>query len=448
MEAASAADVDAAVGAARSAFSDSSPWRTMSGTERGALMHRLADLMDARARDLATLETWDNGKPYAVSLGEDLPEAAACLRYYAGWADKVHGQTIPTTARKFAYTVAQPVGVCAQIVPWNYPLVMASWKLGPALAAGNTVVLKASEQCPGVHALIGACLHEAGLGDGVVNVVTNAPEDAGEIVARLIAHPAVRRVNFTGSTHVGRIIARLAAEHLKPALLELGGKAPVLVLDDADLDAAVDGIAFGAFFNQGQICSANSRLLVHESIAEDMIERLRGRAEALVPGNPLNPATCFGSMVSQEHADRVMHFIALGRKSCRLVTGGEQVCVGESRAFIQPTIFIDAPAESEIVREEIFGPVLVVQTFQDDAQAIALANDTPYGLAASVWTKDLTRALSVSDALHVGTVSVNTVDALSPMTPFGGLKQSGFGRDLSLHSFDKYSDLKTVWIKY
>ena len=440
-----AADIDRAVASARSAF-NKRIWVGMAPAERKTILLRLAQLVREHLEELALLDTLDVGKPIADTLSIDVPGAAAILQWHAEAIDKLYDEVAPTGNRDLALIRRVPLGVVGVVVPWNFPLDLAIWKIAPALAIGNSVVLKPAEQSPLSALRLAQLATQAGLPDGVLNVVPGFGHEAGKALG---LHRDVDCLAFTGSTEIGKMFQTYAGQsNMKPVWLETGGKSPCLVFPDADMEMAADKAAQGIFFNQGQICSATSRFLVHESIAEDMIERLRGRAEALVPGDPLNPATRFGSMVSQEHADKVMNFIELGRKSCRLVTGGEQVCVGESRAFIQPTIFTDAPAESEIVREEIFGPVLVVQTFQNDAQAIALANDTPYGLAASVWTQDLTRALSVSDALHVGTVSVNTVDALSPMTPFGGMKQSGFGRDLSLHSFDKYSDLKTVWIKY
>ncbi len=323
---------------------------------------------------------------------------------------------------------------------------MATWKLAPALAAGNSVVLKPAEQSPLSALRLAELAAEAGLPDGVLNVVPGYGEEAGQALGR---HGDVDCLVFTGSTEVGKMFQRYAGEsNMKQVWLETGGKSPNLIFADADLEAAADKAAFGIFFNQGEVCSANSRMLVHESIAEEMIERMRLRAAAIRPGNPLDPATKMGAMVDARHAERVAGFIASGRQSSRLVAGGERLTIGGSDAFIEPTIFADVPRAARIAREEIFGPVLAIQTFRDEAEAISLANDTVYGLAASVWTKDLSRAMAVSEALVAGTVSVNTVDALSAMTPFGGMKQSGFGRDLSLHSFDKYTALKTTWIAY
>ncbi|MEJ5142712.1 aldehyde dehydrogenase [Gluconobacter albidus] len=440
-----AGDIDRAVVSGRAAF-ESAVWSGLTPAERKAVLLRWAQLVRDNLEELALLDTLDVGKPISDTLTIDVPGAAAILQWHAEAIDKLYDEIAPTGGRDLAMVRRVPLGVVGVVVPWNFPLDLAIWKIAPALAVGNSVVLKPAEQSPLSALRLAELGSEAGLPAGVLNVVTGFGHEAGRALG---LHPDVDCLAFTGSTEIGKLFQGYAGEsNMKQVWPETGGKSPCLVFPDADLEAAADKAAWGIFFNQGQVCSANSRLLVHETIAQDMIGRLKARAEALVPGNPLDPSTRLGPMATAEHADRVAGFIEAGRQSGTLVTGGGQLTHGASRAYIQPTVFADVASDATIVREEIFGPVLVVQTFRDEDEAVALANDTPYGLAASVWTRYITRALSVSDRLNAGTVSINTVDALSPMTPFGGMKQSGFGRDLSLHSFDKYSALKTVWIKY
>lgn len=438
-------DIDRAVTAARRAFNDKR-WSGKTPSERKDVLLKLADLIRENVPEFALLETLDMGKLIKDSSTIDAPGSAHFFQWHAEAIDKLYDEIAPTGGRDLALIRRVPLGVIGAVVPWNFPLDMATWKLAPALATGNSVVLKPAEQSPLSALFLAELACEAGLPDGVLNVVPGYGEDAGQALGR---HEDVDCLVFTGSTAVGKMFQRYAGEsNMKQVWLETGGKSPNLIFPDADLDAAAEMAAFGIFFNQGEVCSANSRLLVHASIKDEMVERMKALAEAITPGDPLDPASTLGAMVDRAHTDNVMRLVESGKQSSRLVTGGERVTLNGSDAFVTPTIFDNVESEHEIAREEVFGPVLTVQSFSSDEEAIAIANDTVYGLAASVWTRDLSRALGVSDALNAGTVSVNTVDALSAMTPFGGVKQSGFGRDLSLHAFDKYSALKTTWIKY
>ncbi len=440
-----AADIDRAVAAARAAFEDGRWSRLAPGARKETLL-RLAALIRDHIPELALLESLDMGKLVREAATIDAPGSAHFFQWHAEAIDKLYDEIAPTGPGDLALIRRVPLGVIGAVVPWNFPLDMATWKLAPALATGNSVVLKPAEQSPLSALRLAELAVEAGLPDGVLNVVTGYGEEVGEALGR---HPDVDAIAFTGSTPVGKLFQRYAGEsNMKQVWLETGGKSPNLVFADADLDRAADMAAFGIFFNQGEVCSANSRLLVHQSVAEEMAARMVERAAQHQPGDPLDPASRMGPLVTREHADQVMSFIASGRQSAQLLCGGERVTLSGSDAYVQPTIFLGAARDARIVREEIFGPVLSIQTFATEDEAVAMANDTPYGLAASVWTRDLDRALRVSDRLHAGTVSVNTVDALSAMTPFGGMKQSGHGRDLSIHSFDKYTALKTVWMKY
>ncbi len=440
-----AEDIDRAVIAARRAFADGR-WSGKTPAERKEVLLRLAALIRENVPELALLDSLDMGKLVKDAASIDAPGSAHFFQWHAEAIDKLYDEIAPTGGRNLAMVRRVPLGVVGAVVPWNFPLDMATWKLAPALATGNSVVLKPAEQSPLSALRLAELAAEAGLPDGVLNVVPGFGEDAGQALGR---HPDVDCLVFTGSTAVGKLFMRYAGEsNMKQVWLETGGKSPNLIFPDADLDRAADMAAFGIFFNQGEVCSANSRMLVHESIADEMIDRMAARAAQALPGDPLDPSSAMGSMVDRSHADTVMRFIAQGRAEARLVCGGERVSLNGSDAFIQPTVFAGAGSDARIVRDEIFGPVLSIQTFRTEDEAVAMANDTVYGLAASLWTRDLSRALDLSARLHAGTVSVNTVDALSAMTPFGGMKQSGFGRDLSLHSFDKYSALKTTWISY
>jgi len=440
-----AEDIDRAVKVARRAFEDRR-WSGKTPGERKEVLLKLAALIRENVPELALLDTLDMGKLIKDSSTVDAPGSAYFFQWHAEAIDKIYDEIAPTGGRDLAMVRRIPLGVIGAVVPWNFPLDMATWKLAPALAMGNSVVLKPAEQSPLSALRLAELAAEAGLPDGVLNVVPGYGQDAGQALGR---HPDVDCLVFTGSTGVGKLFQRYAGEsNMKQVWLETGGKSPNLIFAAADLDKAAEMAAFGIFFNQGEVCSANSRMLVHADVADEMVARMEARARAIVPGDPLDPASTLGSLVDRAHTDTVMGFVEAGKREARLVCGGERVSLNGSDAFVQPTIFVGASQEARIVREEIFGPVLSIQTFRDEEEAVAMANASVYGLAASVWTRDLSRALSLSDRLNAGTVSVNTVDALSAMTPFGGIKQSGFGRDLSIHSFDKYSALKTVWIKY
>jgi len=441
------ADVDAAVAAARRAFDDGATggWVRMDAADRAVILWRIADLMEARKDELARLEVLDNGKPLREA-GIDIREAIDAFRYYAGWCTKLQGDTIPVRGSVLNYTLREPVGVVGAIIPWNFPLLMASWKVAPALACANTVVLKPAEQTPLSALELAAIAQEAGLPPGALNVVTGFGESAG---AALVRHGDVDKIAFTGSTAVGRTIMREAAGTLKKVSLELGGKSPNIVFEDADLDAAARGASAGIFYNAGQCCTAGSRLLVQRSIHDALVEKLAERAARLQPGDPLDPKTRIGPLVSQEQLERVLGYIDRGRsEGARLVTGGARAPYGgEERGYwVQPTIFADVSAEHTIARDEIFGPVLAVLPFDDEEAAVRLANETVYGLAAGIWTNDLKRAHRVASRLRAGTVWINTYHPLDAASPFGGYKQSGYGRELGAYALDLYTQVKSVWV--
>ncbi len=442
-----ATDIDRAVKAARRAF-DEGPWSTMTPAERSRLIWRLADLIEERSEVLAQLETLDNGKPLAVARRDDLGGTVDYFRYYAGWPTKVEGATVPVSvANTFAYTLRQPVGVCGQIIPWNYPLMMAAWKVAPALAAGCTIVLKPAEQTPLSALLLGELCLEAGIPAGVVNVVTGYGETAG---AALAAHPAVDKIAFTGSTEVGRLILRAASQsNLKKVSLELGGKSPNIVFADADLSQAREGAAGGIFYNMGQDCTAGSRVFVEGSIYDDVAQFIADHAKGLTVGSGLDAATDIGPLVSQEQVDRVLGYMQLGpTEGARVLSGGGRAQgAGLDRGFfVQPTVLADARNDMRVAQEEIFGPVVTVIPFRDVEDVIRQGNDIAYGLGAGVWTRDLAKAHRVAAAIRAGTVWVNTYGPTDPALPFGGFKASGHGREMGFEAIHLYTEVKSVWV--
>ncbi|MYI45313.1 MAG: aldehyde dehydrogenase family protein [Gemmatimonadetes bacterium] len=437
-------DVDRAVQAARAAFADGK-WRRMNPHKRSRLLWNLADLVEANADELGHLETQDNGKPYFEARRIDVPSVAQTLRYYAGLADKVQGDTIPVPGPFLNYTLREAVGVVGAIIPWNFPLSMAAWKVAPALACGNTVVLKPAEQTPLTALRFGELAAEAGFPPGVLNVVPGFGETAG---AALVRHPGVDAISFTGSTDVGRIIMREAAATLKKVSLELGGKSPNIVFADADLRGAVKGASMGVFYGKGEVCAAGSRILVESAVHDEFVDGLKGLAAKATVGDPMAPTTRLGAIVSEEQLDRVMGYIESGRRDgAKLVAGGDRVKVNGRGNFVTATVFSEVDPAMTIAREEIFGPVAAVIPFDDVDDAVAKANDSLYGLAAGVWTRDIGKAHRMAAEIDAGTVWVNTYNQYSPGSPFGGYKESGFGRDLGFQSaLEKYTQLKSVWV--
>jgi acyl-CoA reductase-like NAD-dependent aldehyde dehydrogenase len=438
-------DIDAAVIAAEKAFAG--PWRTMTASERGRIIWRLADLMEEHAEVLAQIETLDNGKPIRESRNADVPLAIDHFRYYAGWATKLSGEVINNSvgANMFTYTHIEPVGVVGQIIPWNFPLLMAAWKLGAALATGNVVILKPAEQTPLSALYLARLIAEAGFPEGVVNIVPGYGEIAGQAMVR---HPRIRKIAFTGSTEVGKLIMRQAADNVKRITLELGGKSPNIVFDDADFSKAVPGAINSIFFNQGQVCDAGSRLFVHHKIFDKFLAAMTDYAKNLKQGPGLDEATEIGPLVSKEQLDRVLHYIDVGRKEGGHVhLGGEQLY--RPGYFVPPTIFTHVEDQMTICCEEIFGPVVVAMPFRDDdnfADLIHRANKSEYGLAAGIWTTDVRKAHKIAHALEAGTVWVNTYNAFDAAVPFGGYKQSGFGREMGSYALENYTQVKAVWI--
>jgi acyl-CoA reductase-like NAD-dependent aldehyde dehydrogenase len=436
-------DVDAAVAAARAALAG--PWGKMAARERGRLLWKLGERLIERIDEIARLETLHNGKPITESRQIEMPASAECLQYFAGWADKIQGETVPVKGNHLVYTLREPLGVVAAIVPWNFPLLLATWKVAPALAMGNVVILKPASQTPLTALALGEMAAEAGFPPGVLNVLTGPGASVGQAI---VEHAGIDKIAFTGDTSTGRGIMRSAADTLKHLTLELGGKSPNIVFPDADLDAAVRGATMGIFYGKGEVCAAGSRLLVDRAIKDQFIAKVAERTKKMVPGDPLDPKTRLGAISSKGQLDRVLKYVDAGkREGAALVAGGSRAEIGTGKGyFMQPTVFADVTPEMSIAREEIFGPVLAAIDFADVDEAIARANDSPYGLAAGVWTRDVKKAHYVASKLKAGTVWVNTYNVYDTAAPFGGYKQSGFGREMSQHALDYYTQVKAVWI--
>ncbi len=436
------ADIDEAVKAARKAF-DHGKWPSMGPHQRARYLYKLADLIEEHADELATLESLDNGKALTQARAIDVAGAAETFRYYGGWSTKIYGETNPSDPAMFNYTLREPVGVCGQIIPWNFPLLMAAWKIAPALACGNTVILKPAEQTPLTALRLGELILEAGLPEGVVNIVTGFGPGAGSSIAE---HPDIDKVAFTGSGEVGRLILKASAGNLKRVSLELGGKSPNIIFPDADMSQAVPTSMMGVFFNSGQVCCAGTRIFVQKEKYDEFVGQLTKFSEGMKTGDPLDPQTMMGPLVSKEQFDRVRNYLAVGKQEgARVTTGGD--ALGEKGYFVKPTVFADVNNSMRIAREEIFGPVAAAIPFKDENDAVLQGNDTDYGLAAAVWTSDIGRAHRVARALRAGTVWINTYGNLDPISSFGGYKQSGFGRELGKHAIDLYTQMKSVYVK-
>jgi phenylacetaldehyde dehydrogenase len=436
------ADIDLAVKAARRAF-ESGPWAKMSASQRGRIIWKIGDLLAENVEEFAELETLDNGKPISVSRVADVPLAADLFHYMAGWATKIEGSTIPIAGPFLAYTRREPIGVVGQIIPWNFPLLMAAWKLGPALATGCTVVLKPAEQTPLSALRLGELALEAGLPPGVLNIVTGFGETAG---AALAAHPDVDKIAFTGSTEVGKLIVHAASGNLKKVTLELGGKSPNIVFDDADLKQATAGAANAIFFNHGQCCCAGSRLYVEDKIFDKVVEGVSESAKKIRVGPGMNPDTTMGPLVSEEQFRRVCGYMEAGmNEGAKAVVGGKKV--GNRGYFVEPTVLVNTTPNMKVVQEEIFGPVVTAMPFKSVDEIAAEANNTPYGLAAGIWTKDIAKAHALANKLKAGTVWVNCYNVFDAAMPFGGYKQSGWGREMGKEALELYTETKSVCVR-
>jgi aldehyde dehydrogenase (NAD+) len=436
-------DLDAAVAAARAALDG--PWSKLSARERGKLVWKIGEKLLEKADAIARLETLHNGKPIFESRQIEVPAAAECFQYYAGWADKIHGETVPVKGNYLTYTLREPVGIVAAIVPWNFPLLLTAWKVAPALACGNVVIIKPASQTPLTALALADIATEVGLPPGVLNVVTGPGASLGQMI---VEHPGIDKIAFTGDTSTGKGIMKGAADTLKRITLELGGKSPNIVFPDADIDAAIRGATTGIFYGKGEVCAAGSRLLVDKSIKSEFVEKVAARAKKMTPGDPLDPKTRLGAMSSKKQLETDLRYIELAKKEgAALVAGGGRADIGTGKGyFLQPTVFDGVTPKMTIAREEIFGPVLATIEFADVDEAIARANDSSYGLAAAVWTKDIKKAHYVARKLQAGTVWINTYNIYDTGAPFGGYKQSGFGREMSMHALEHYTQIKSVWV--
>ena len=436
-------DVDAAVAAARAAFDG--PWGKLSARERGKLVWKIGERLMERADELARLETLHNGKPIFESRQSEVPAAAECFQYFAGWADKIHGETVPVKGNYLTYTLREPLGVVAAIVPWNFPLLLTAWKVAPALACGNTIIIKPASQTPLTALALADIAQEVGVPAGVINVITGPGSKVGQMI---VEHPGIDKIAFTGDTSTGKGIMRASADTLKRITLELGGKSPNIVFADADLDAAVRGATTGIFYGKGEVCAAGSRLLVDKSIKNEFIDKVAARAKKIAPGDPMDPKTRLGAISSRKQLENDLRYIEIAKKEgATLLAGGARADIGTGKGyFLQPTVFDGVTPGMTIAREEIFGPVLAAIEFADVDEAIARANDSSYGLAAAVWTKDIKKAHYVARKLQAGTVWINTYNVYDTAAPFGGYKQSGFGREMSMHALEHYTQVKSVWV--